>query len=233
MPVLPNPRFTPMYDQPLHLPPGTGIARFADCGIVLDIARDRYWRVTPAVAFALDWLGGRTFGPILPAMLDRLVALGLAGQGERPAPAQTMSVPCPHTSPLDQRENGGQEFGLAIHVLRHALAAILAVRTVRLAQLIDLVVRRRRTTNPGGQRRDLITLARAYARYRPLLPITPRCLPDALAFLALAHRHGHYPALVFGVTAHPFAAHCWVQAGPVVLTDQFDHVRAFTPILTI
>jgi hypothetical protein len=37
---------------------------------------------------------------------------------------------------------------------------------------------------------------------------------------------------VIGVKLNPFAAHCWLQVGDVVLNDLPERVAAFTPILT-
>ena len=38
---------------------------------------------------------------------------------------------------------------------------------------------------------------------------------------------------VIGVSLHPFAAHSWVQWGTVLVNDQLDAVRHFTPILVL
>ena len=38
--------------------------------------------------------------------------------------------------------------------------------------------------------------------------------------------------IVFGVTM-PFAAHCWVQQGDVVLNDALDRVLRFRPIMVL
>jgi Transglutaminase-like superfamily len=38
---------------------------------------------------------------------------------------------------------------------------------------------------------------------------------------------------VFGVNADPFEAHCWVQAGSVVLNDTLGRVSSFTPIMSV
>jgi hypothetical protein len=42
-----------------------------------------------------------------------------------------------------------------------------------------------------------------------------------------------YPDWVFGVNADPFEAHCWVQAGNVVLNDTVAWVSGFTPIMVV
>jgi hypothetical protein len=60
-----------------------------------------------------------------------------------------------------------------------------------------------------------------------------RCLVRALAVHALCRRSGNAARLVVGVTAHPFAAHCWVQRGADVVVGGYEQARLFTPILVV
>jgi hypothetical protein len=60
-----------------------------------------------------------------------------------------------------------------------------------------------------------------------------RCLVRALAVHALCKRNGSKANLVFGVIAHPFTAHCWVQLGRAVVVGGYEHARLYTPILVI
>jgi hypothetical protein len=60
-----------------------------------------------------------------------------------------------------------------------------------------------------------------------------RCLVRALALHSLCKRKGIGAKLVFGVIAHPFAAHCWVQLGSAVLVGGFEQARLYTPILVL
>ena len=36
---------------------------------------------------------------------------------------------------------------------------------------------------------------------------------------------------LFGVRTWPFAAHCWLQIGNLVVGDRLERVRFYTPIL--
>jgi hypothetical protein len=49
--------------------------------------------------------------------------------------------------------------------------------------------------------------------------------------LRLLHAKGLDAHWVFGVRTWPFQAHCWLQCEDLVLDDQPDRVRAFTPIM--
>jgi len=59
------------------------------------------------------------------------------------------------------------------------------------------------------------------------------CLFDSLALINFLAHFNLYPDWVFGVMAEPFEAHCWVQAGGIVLNDTLERVSAFTPIMYV
>lgn len=59
------------------------------------------------------------------------------------------------------------------------------------------------------------------------------CLVRSLSIARLLGARGLSVDLVFGVKLEPFAAHCWVQSGDVLLNDRPDNVHSFTPILVI
>ena len=59
------------------------------------------------------------------------------------------------------------------------------------------------------------------------------CLRNSLTLVEFLARYEIYPTWAFGVHMEPFAAHSWVQHGPVLFTDPVDHVKTFTPIMVI
>ncbi len=73
----------------------------------------------------------------------------------------------------------------------------------------------------------------AFDSLRLFYPRPYLCLFDSLALVHFVARFGLYPDWVFGVRAEPFEAHCWVQAGNVVLNDTVERVSAFTPIMSV
>lgn len=85
-----------------------------------------------------------------------------------------------------------------------------------------------RTLAPEGYR----AAAAAFRRARHFFPAIDECLPRGIAMKRLLCRQRREAALVIGVTL-PFSAHCWVQAGDVVLTDPIDVVLPFEPILVV
>lgn len=69
---------------------------------------------------------------------------------------------------------------------------------------------------------------------RPLVITShDKCLHDSLTLVHFLASEHFYPQWVIGVRTRPFAAHSWVQAGPLVLNDVHEYVRGFTPILVV
>jgi hypothetical protein len=66
---------------------------------------------------------------------------------------------------------------------------------------------------------------------RPLFPRPYLCLFDSLALFEFLAGHDCFPHLIFGVVADPFEAHCWLQAGTVVLNDNLERTGRYKPIL--
>jgi hypothetical protein len=72
--------------------------------------------------------------------------------------------------------------------------------------------------------------ARRFLAARPLLPFKPNCLLDSLALLSWLGWTRRGAMLVFGVKLEPFAAHCWIQTGSLILNDSVDNVERFGPV---
>jgi transglutaminase superfamily protein len=88
------------------------------------------------------------------------------------------------------------------------------------AQLFDAEVARRATA--------------AFIRLRPLVfGAQDRCLYDSLSLARFLSYYRQFPSCVIGVQTGPFGAHCWVQEGNVVLNDEPEYVRRFTPIFAV
>jgi hypothetical protein len=79
----------------------------------------------------------------------------------------------------------------------------------------------------------LIGLAQTFDAVSPWIPWPGECLFRSTMLLRRLAPRGYRPRWVFGVRTWPFAAHCWLQAGPVALTDYADTLRPFTPILAL
>ncbi len=84
---------------------------------------------------------------------------------------------------------------------------------------------------------DRVTAACALTeRFRAIRPWFPRdylCLFDSLALTLFLRRRGICASWIFAVREDPFAAHCWVQYGDLVLNEHLDRTRVYTPIMTV
>lgn len=78
--------------------------------------------------------------------------------------------------------------------------------------------------------RALLGAADAFWRARLYLPVELTCLLDSLALARFLARRGLSSVIVFGVMRPPFAAHCWVQAGDMALSDTVGGIGTYTPI---
>jgi hypothetical protein len=73
-----------------------------------------------------------------------------------------------------------------------------------------------------------------FRRLRPLMfSARNACLSQSFAMSEFLRAYGIYPSWIFGVATEPFAAHCWLQQGTVVINDVPENVRRFTPILIL
>lgn len=79
----------------------------------------------------------------------------------------------------------------------------------------------------------LVTVVDAFHRWAPFAPMEAKCLLRAFMLLRLLRRHGEDALWVFGVRTWPFHAHCWLQCEGLVLDDEPDRIRAFTPIMVL
>lgn len=73
-------------------------------------------------------------------------------------------------------------------------------------------------------------IAIAFHRTSRYVPANDQCLVRSLALKDMLGRRGIAAELVIGVRL-PFSAHCWVQTGPVVMSDTLDRVVGFKPLL--
>jgi len=220
--------------SPIRLRPGISHRSFEGCAILLDVEQDRYWQVSARMGAALDRVAEGEAEALASGDLAALERLGLVERhnGDRPTPGP-VTVPVPVSSAIEG-EMRAERFRAA-EALEVAGLIVTARRMVRrrpLHILLDEIVQTRGLARQAGGA-DSRLLAQRFHRSRRLVPLSPLCLPDTIAFLRFAARRGCFPHLVFGVEAWPFAAHCWAQAGDCVLNDALDHARAFAPILVL
>ena len=123
----------------------------------------------------------------------------------------------------------------AVAVGRAWLTARIVRRRLSMQRLVERVQERKARAAHRSwdvhQARELVT---AFLWLRPIFYSSREaCLLDSLVLLELLARHGLFPTWVYGVKLAPFAAHCWIQQGEVVLNDTPEHTGSYIPILCV
>lgn len=131
-----------------------------------------------------------------------------------------------------------QPFPGMFSILQELVSELLSVRLLRtrpFSHVVETIKRRGAAVRrpPRDQDHVLHAIAGASNAVSYLVRVRDRCLVRALAAHLICTKRGIRPKLVFGVIAHPFAAHCWVQLGNKVLVGGFEQARLYTPILVL
>ncbi|MFC3077827.1 lasso peptide biosynthesis B2 protein [Phenylobacterium terrae] len=171
---------------------------------------------------------------------DDLVILDLAADRYDCAQAARRSAARPHAS-ADAAAAGAPADLEALppgpDVLRpvEGLALILSLLDLvrlypgrGLAGVLGAVERRRRAGPADPE--AVLRIARAFRRLAIWLPISRKCLVRSFVLARLLQRCGHGCAWVVGVRTWPFAAHCWLQHGRVVLDDRPERLAPYAVI---
>jgi hypothetical protein len=224
--------------------------------VILDVNRDKYLCVDRGQFEALGpslkgWeastsrstsLGQPDAAPVpeeAVALASGLFDLGiLSDRATHAKDARPTSYPLPTEaidpdSPVHSRRSSGA------HAASFFASSVRASRELRRQrfQLTVEAVRARKSRNASRAGPADIERARSlmlvFERLRLFYPRSYLCLFDSLALIHFLARFDVYPDWVFGVNADPFEAHCWVQAGNVVLNDTLARVSGFTPIMSV
>lgn len=208
-----------------YLAPGVHMAWRDEDVVVLDLKADTYGCL---VGLASSVRPGASAGTLLisePELLDQLSLAGLtASTGSDHDAVQTV---CGELEPW-RVISSTLKLGAAI-------TAVVSTARFRRTPLTDLVaiVRARNDGLPSSDRHTAALALGAYLSVHPWIPYAGDCLQRAFMLHAQLHAHGVAAQWVFGVRTWPFAAHCWIQIGDLVLGDSLDRVKGFTPILRV
>lgn len=207
--------------------------------IFLDLELDRYFRLSEALEcrFRTFVQTGETCSKALAELATHRVLVD-AQDGE--LLPQSCTLAAPHRSALERNDSSGRTTLLTVPEVLAVVAYFRSQLRSQRVPLLRLIARasahrQRHTCYRRGLRSetDLLRAVDAFTRARLFVPIEPRCLLDSLSLLRFLARRGLYAHLIFGVSTDPFAAHCWLQSGNLVLNDSVGNVMAHTPIRTV
>ena len=207
--------------------------------IFLDIAQDRYFKLTSALEKAMRRF--QAHEDVAPSLMKGLAAARILVEAQIPeACAAIVNIRRPTCSAIEQPLTAdGQRIGMAtvVEVMTIVFSTHCQLKTRALKAILDeaSAYRSRKTryhgvATPTTPEDNLLQANRQFACARRYVPIEPICLLDSLSLLRFLSRRGLSANIVFGVTPEPFAAHCWVQAGDLVLNETLSDANAHTPI---
>ena len=219
--------------------------------VFLDLARDAYFSIPRGDMEQLTpWIHEWPLAPpnepsmstqaseAATALAEELMAVGVLR--EDPAEPRPPTRICPTAasdlttiwaSPHPIRE-GFLPFAT---ICASLISATLSLHFTPIGLIVD-AIKKRKYALPSISPLEQDSAARltgVFLNYRPLFPSDYRCLFDSLALIRFLSRFDLYPDWVFGVRGDPFNAHCWIQAGALVLNDDLEHVLHYTPIMTV
>lgn len=198
--------------------------------VLLDIAADRYLCAPDgALALAIGHDGEvRGAADAAQALVDAGLAKGAHMEFVRAPPA-------PDLPTRDLR--GGRPPGLSPRAAgRFLLCLFDLLRLYRgrtFAQILEAARRPPRSARARPQALELAETARLAQAALIWLPLSRKCLVRSFLVLRFLQRSGHTAQWVFGVRTWPFAAHCWLQSGDLVLDDLPERLAAYRPICAV
>jgi hypothetical protein len=210
---------------------------FCECQgrfVFLDLGRERY--------FALSADGNRAFGALIAGSElgreDERTLYGLVQQGllvecaNGAKPAGCRAPRSPTRSLVETSVRAGL-IDMLWAVARLA-GAKRAVKRKPLRTVLDHLARRKAKQGLCEPLEDeLIEVAAAFRRSALVSTPLDQCLPRSIAAAHWLLDGNCRSELVIGVRLQPFAAHCWLQSGPVLVNETVEEARNFTPILVV
>jgi hypothetical protein len=199
---------------------------------LLDIRRDRYFRIPDAVAPTMRaWLEGAAIAA--PPSVDRILTANDILREDDPALTNTVRdtvrIPNGLISPTWLTSGAPAKTG---SVLLALFTTKVQLRVRSLASVLQDHFHAAPTRPIDGNSR-LEERCASFARSRIYSPLPRNCLLDTLSLNRWLGDDARGCRIVFGVTAHPFSAHCWLQSSRSVLNDSYDHISRHTPILAL
>lgn len=203
--------------------------------IFLDTRDDRYFRLSKTLERVFDThVEG---GNLAPDDIAHLVQSNILTDAPSLASVTRASIPTALRSALESSSLPTPHgIGAVAELLGIVLWMQLQLKMRSLKEIIDDVTvhrSRRLAFADDGAELNLLKETHVFLKARKFVPLDTRCLLDSLSMVTfLARRHLH-ANIVFGVTGDPFTAHCWVQAGELILSDTIGNTRNYTAIRVI
>lgn len=241
--------FYPSEDTQLYLRNHAHLCRQGRYYVIMDLRHDLYLCIERFEFEALTrWLAGwqasgtnASLHAVQPDSDPRQLARQLIDRGilsESSAagrPVQPLALERPHRELRGTPGGGKLDLSKAPSFACSALRAHILLKHSNIEKTVRSVERSKLAASPSGPLEEdrIVRLVHGFNALRSLFPRNYLCLFDSLALLLYLFRQGVFPSWVFGVMADPFAAHCWLQTGDLVLNDSLERVSHYTPIMAV
>ncbi len=212
----------------LQLVPGLSFCLVEDRIVFLDLKRDRYFRLDADAEQAFRRLiaDPEEFPDADPIVsIEQLIR-------RVPEPVRPLPVAAPACSGTFIPDSIARP---DVRTLLHALTGQVHASWLSRHRPLGTTIARLRSIRISGaaDAGALSRIVRAHAQADLLYSAHDRCLAKSIALVTALRRSGINAHLIFGVTARPFAAHCWVQSNGMVINGDVALTRLFTPILVV
>lgn len=208
------------------LAPQAHLAKVDEDVVLLDVERDAYFCLAGASAqIEIADTGGLTVGD--PGLAEDLKLSGLMVANPPACPVPRPPAATPTTSALRWTYPAPRAADIATG-MGAMIDVLAAYRGRSLKQILAAVGPAPASGPPTLATLEIVDRFHAWI---PFAPVSGKCLLRSFILRRLLERRGLSAAWVFGVATWPFSAHCWLQAGEVVLDDTVERVSRFTPIL--
>lgn len=207
--------------------------------IFLDLTQDRYFRLTHNLESAIRI--SLAHESVSAPLYAELVSKGIRADATYLEACAPVIVERPSHSAIEQTPAYASQLSLGtiVEVMAIVCWMRLQLRIRKLKSIINDAIAYKipnseaQEASPDASERSVLDASWQFTCARRYAPIEPTCLLDSLALLQFLSRRGFPASLVFAVTPEPFAAHCWVQSGDIVLNETLSDANAHTPIRAI
>jgi len=209
---------------------GVTFCRIGENNVFLDIVSDRYFCLQHKLNAAFTDLVEQR--EIAPPDVEALRAFGVLVESSLPNLAGCHARSPTANNGLRRSSASAPDVSMAI------VSRARWTWRARNRSLSENLARLERRRSEGRTRRlaSAAKLERVAAAYRTAAMFWSeygRCLPTSMALFDDLVSAGHPANLVLGVHLQPFHAHCWVELGGRLVTDDPDRVGQFTPIRVV
>jgi hypothetical protein len=214
--------------------PGLHACEVAGSLVFLDLPADRYFALSHALGnVCLRLCTGCDVSsadlPLIAQLLERDILQSAEGAVQ---PALCREAVSAGSAELDGIKPVASALVIGAFA-RHVFAGA-ELKFRRLDAILNGIAREKARLSPRHESTvEPTRVAAAFMATDRVITARGRCLSRSVAIARTMLALGIAPDLILGVKLRPFEAHCWVQHGNALISDDPGTIRPFTPILIL